>query len=171
MLSSNSNIGCENCVETFYDYYRSSCGLRKAPDTLPAGARTINNTGPDMTANNPWRSPGAAPMLDSCGLSGGSSKNNNRAGGLGVDTIARKQGARGSELPRLDAQWTLNWTAGEEVEVSWGISANQCAYPALLLLFPRLPRDLTQCCLWAQSDTAIWLGAAVVGTRYAVLHF
>ena len=170
MLSSSSNVGCENCVETFYDYYRSSCGLRKAPDTLPAGARTINNTGPDMTANNPWRSPGAAPMLDSCGLSGGSSQNNHRAGGLGIDTIAHKQGARGSELPRLDAQWTLNWTAGEEVEVSWGISANQCAYPSYCAT-PYLPRDLTQCCLRAQSDTAICLGAVVEGIRYAVLRF
>ena len=117
-------------------------------------------------------------MLDSCGLSGGSSKNNNRAGGLGVDTIAHKQGARGSELPQLDAQWTLNWTAGEEVEVSWGLSANQCAYPvprpapALLhCATPSLPRDLTQCCLRAQHDAAIWLGAVVVGTRYAALRF
>ena len=124
MLSSNSNIGCENCVETFYNYVDSACGLKKAPDTLPAAARTINNTY-DGTANNPWRSPGAAPMLDSCGLSGGSSKDNHIAGGFGIDTIAHKQGARGSELPRLDARWTLNWTAGEEAEVSWGISANQ----------------------------------------------
>ena len=124
MLPFNSNIGCENCAETFYNYVDSACGLKKAPDTLPAAARTINNT-EDGTTNNPWRSPGAAPMLDSCGLSGGSTKNNHIAGGFGIDTIAHKQGARGSELPRLDARWTLNWTAGAEAEVSWGISANQ----------------------------------------------
>ena len=62
--------------------------------------------------------------MDSCGLSGGSFVDNRRGGGFGGTTIAHKQGAHGSELPQLDSKWALNWTAGEEAEVSWGISAN-----------------------------------------------
>jgi hypothetical protein len=117
-------IGCKTCVDTFINNYNASaCGLKEALDTLPAAARTINST-VDFTQHHPWRSPGAAPMLDSCGLSGGSTVNNDHAGGFGKDTIAHRQGARGSELPRLDGRWTLKWTAGEEAEVSWGISAN-----------------------------------------------
>jgi hypothetical protein len=132
MLHINSCIGCKACVQTFntFPYLGSACGLKEAPDTLPAAARTINAT-EDFTKNHPWRSPGAAPVLDSCGLSGGSTVNNDKAGGFGKDTIAHRQGARGSVLPPLVSRWSLNWTAGEEAEVSWGISAVSDVPPPL----------------------------------------
>jgi hypothetical protein len=121
-------IGCQTCVGTFNDFgnFSSACGLDVAPETLPYEARSMKDIPSfgDFTRHHPWRSPGSAPVYDSCGLAGGSFVNNDRAGGLGNVTIAHKQGAFGSALPRLDAKWTLQWTAGQEAEVSWGITAN-----------------------------------------------
>lgn len=121
-------IGCDACVDTFNNFlnFTSACGLKEAPVTLPHYARTLKNFKDvlDFTRHHPWRSPGSAPVLDSCGLSGGSYDNNDVAGGYGNATIARKQGARGSELPALHSKWTLQWQAGTAVEVSWGVSAN-----------------------------------------------
>jgi hypothetical protein len=117
-------IDCKTCDETFSNFvnFSSSCGNVAAKDTLPIAARTIELD--NLGRFHPWRSPGSAPVMDSCGLAGGSTVNNDRSGGFGKQTIAHKQGARGSELPKLHDKWTVRWTAGTAVEVSWGISAN-----------------------------------------------
>jgi hypothetical protein len=117
-------IGCQTCDETFNNIANitSSCGNVSAKDTLPVAARTIDIV--NMGQFHPWRSPGLAPMMDSCGLSGGSTQNNDPAGGMGSGTIAHKQGARGSELPALHDKWSVHWKAGAAVEVSFGINAN-----------------------------------------------
>ena len=115
-------IDCKTCDETFSNFvnFSSSCGNVAAKDTLPIAARTIQLE--NLGRFHPWRSPGSAPVMDSCGLAGGSTVNNDRSGGFGKQTIAHKQGARGSELPKLHDKWTVRWTAGTAVEVSWGIS-------------------------------------------------
>ena len=61
-------------------------------------------------------------MLDSCGLSGGSYVNNDRAAGLGKSTIVRRQGFAGSALPPVKQNTT--WRAGTVVEVAWGMLVN-----------------------------------------------
>lgn len=69
----------------------------------------------------PWRYPGAAPIMDSCGIAGGGippfgqldPPPGHPAGSSGSDT---------AHAPKLLEQTT--WVAGSTVEVAWGIAAN-----------------------------------------------
>jgi len=74
-------------------------------------------TNPDQHKYNPWRAPGMAPVIDSCGLaSGGWSGNTYAAVPAGY-----KAGDKGSEvLPETEA--TL-WQAGATATVGWAMSA------------------------------------------------
>eukprot|EP00501_MAST-03F_sp_TOSAG23-6_P000275 GSMAST32.ASY1.ANO1.281.1 assembled CDS len=132
-FSQGCTIGCDKCVDTFNNFmnFTSACGVEYPNATLPKELRTYNvnntkpgNLRPDWTLHHPWRHPGAAPVLDACGVSGGSTVNNDKAGGIGTETIAHKQGVFGSKwLPRVT--WSnTTWVAGSVVEVSWGITAN-----------------------------------------------
>jgi len=76
----------------------------------------------DWTKWHPWRYPGTSVPLNPCGLSGGSTKNNDVAGGYGNQTIAGVQGFPGTELPPIEYKTT--WKVGSVVDVAWGISAN-----------------------------------------------
>jgi len=70
---------------------------------------------------SPWRAPGSAPVLDSCGMAGGTP----HAGGFGAqikNTSVAKQGDLGSKLPQQPSG--VIWAAGEVAEVSWSIMAN-----------------------------------------------
>ena len=126
-FSQGCSIGCDCDGNT--DYYFSPtdlCGGGWKP-TLPDAYRTFANISMpsgqgDFTEYHPWRSPGTARPLDSCGLAGGSTKNNDAAGGFGNMTIAHKQGFNGSALPPVATP--AKWQAGATVEVSWTIWAN-----------------------------------------------
>ena len=127
-FSQGCTIGCDCTGGTGkmnFVNFTHFCDSPQKP-TLPAAFRTfnVNNTDAygDWTQWHPWRAPGTAKPLDACGLSGGSTKDNDAAGGFGNDTVAHKQGAKGSQLPPVAAKTT--WTAGTEVEVSFGIAAN-----------------------------------------------
>ncbi len=133
-FSQGCTIGCNECVDTFNNFmnFSSACGLKQAPVTLPESMRSynVNNTAPfpgiptDWTVHHPWRSPGRAPVLDACGMSGGSTANNDPAGGVGNMTIAHRQGAFGSRTLAPVTWSNTTWVAGEKAEVSWGITAN-----------------------------------------------
>jgi hypothetical protein len=85
----------------------------------------------DSYARNPWRAPGWAPTADPCGMAGGMP-----AAGTGASVFAKVEVAQGFGAPTTLAQGMLgsatlkqgppaaNWTAGQTVEVSWGIRAN-----------------------------------------------
>ena len=129
-FSQGCSIGCEcdeenGFLRTFMPVDLCKSG---AQPTLPEKYRTfadIMKGTPkfaDFTEYRPWRSPGSAMPLDSCGLAGGSTKNNDVAGGRGKDTIVHKQGFNGTSLPPSAAP--AKWVAGEAVEVSWEIAAN-----------------------------------------------
>jgi len=91
--------------------------------------RTVNTQaecgGPDdYYAYSPWRAPGAAPVIDSCGSAGGRFPGQG-IGGAGANyqnTSLARQGDMGSSLPAMESQAT--WTAGLVYEVSWTVSAN-----------------------------------------------
>lgn len=86
--------------------------------------RTINADAPcgspeDVYYFAPWRYPGAAPVIDSCGVAGGVHKGEGpaSAGGDYHNTSNAKLGDIGSQLPPLKTNTV--WTAGEVVEVAW----------------------------------------------------
>lgn len=127
-FSQGCAIGCESCTG---DWRRNACDNVSATPTLPERFRTYNlgNDDPatarhpagDWTRTRPWRSPGAAPVLDACGMAGGSFQNNENPGGH--PPPGHTWGDRGSALPALSRR-PVEWRAGSVVEVSWAIAAN-----------------------------------------------
>ena len=86
--------------------------------------RTINVDAPchselDFYQWSPWRRPGAAPVIDSCGVAGGVYKGESAAsaGGDYHNTTNAKRGDFGSNLPPQPSNVT--WIQGDVVEVSW----------------------------------------------------
>jgi len=80
----------------------------------------------DFTIYNPWRSPGRAPVTDSCGVASGF-----HAGWPGAEVPRIKDGPttfeafmKGSDLPKLTNVEPPVYKVGGTVEVSWGIAAN-----------------------------------------------
>ena len=90
--------------------------------------RTINTNaacgGPDdYYFYAPWRSPGAAPVIDACGVAGGRLPGQG-PGSAGADiqnTTHVRLADRGSELPPLPTG--TRWQRGETVEVAWTVKA------------------------------------------------
>mmetsp|Transcript_99003 Transcript_99003/g.154770 ORF Transcript_99003/g.154770 Transcript_99003/m.154770 type:complete len:412 (-) Transcript_99003:100-1335(-) len=92
--------------------------------------RTVNTAAKCGAADDyyyfsPWRAPGYAPVIDSCGTAGGRIPGQG-AGGFGADyvnTTHVKLGDLGSKTlkPRPTG---VKWIAGMEYEVAWTIQAN-----------------------------------------------
>jgi len=92
------------------------------------GLRTVNidaecGSKEDFWYYAPWRSPGLAPVTDSCGTAGGvlPGQGPSSAGADYTPTINAKNGDLGSKLPPLPTETV--WTAGSAVEVSWNQKA------------------------------------------------
>lgn len=91
--------------------------------------RTVNTRAPcgsdeDYFFYSPWRRPGSAPVIDSCGTAGGRIPGQG-SGGFGaafVNTTHAKIGDLGSKLPHTPSGVT--WKAGDTVEVAWTLQAN-----------------------------------------------
>jgi hypothetical protein len=91
--------------------------------------RTINTqaecgTPEDYYYYSPWRYPGSAPVIDSCGSAGGRlpGQPTGAAGAQYQNTTLSKEGDLGSNLPPMPSQAT--WKAGESYEVGWTVAAN-----------------------------------------------
>jgi hypothetical protein len=68
----------------------------------------------DIYKHNPWRAPGSAPVIDSCGLAGGTPwKSNVTEWGDYVPTDHASHGKFGTTLPKLptDATWKIGGEA------------------------------------------------------------
>lgn len=122
-------IGCD-CNERNDEFFGPLCNTSIKP-TLPRKYQTFNlnnnDTVPpfvpqDWSQWHPWRAPGTANPMNPCGLAGGSTKNNDIAGGFGNDTIAGVQGFAGSKLSPVTYQTV--WKAGSIAEVAWSTVAN-----------------------------------------------
>jgi len=98
------------------------------PTICDSKHRTINIDAPcggpdDWYYFSPWRAPGAAPVMDSCGVAGGHKPPQGGFGGIYVNTTHAKLGDHGTKV--LPAHPTgVTWKAGVEYEVSWTIEAN-----------------------------------------------
>lgn len=73
----------------------------------------------DFTKDNPWRSPGYAPVGSPCGLAGGGSVRHPGNGASAPKGVT--QGADGRELPEGAK---TQWAQGSAQEVAWAIAAN-----------------------------------------------
>lgn len=92
--------------------------------------RTVNTAAKcgspdDYFYYSPWRAPGYAPVIDSCGTAGGRlpGQGNGGFGAAYVNTTHAKVGDLGSKTlkPRPTG---VEWAAGKEYEVAWTIQAN-----------------------------------------------
>jgi len=135
-FSNGCSIGCPECDgktrgpipnEPQYAHKMDVCGLNFTATVCDPGHRTVN-TGAECGAEDdfyfysPWRAPGSSPVLDSCGMAGGTPS----AGGYGAQykaTPHAKQGDLGSKTLKKTPSGTV-WKVGAEVEVGWTIQAN-----------------------------------------------
>ena len=119
---------------------KSNCGKAMKPTICASHLRTLNTQAPcgspdDIYQLSPWRAPGAAPVIDSCGTAGG------RLAGMGEEpgclpgmdsgrcrgatqaifsnSSLAKENERGSRLPPMPPQ--ASWKAGAAVEVGWSL--------------------------------------------------
>lgn len=123
-FSQGCGTGCPTCTEDNTNFFTSPCNSSKQPTVNDPKLRTFNRNGMDpmgdWTASHPWRAPGSAPVLDPCGMAGGSTKNNDAAGGI-APPPGHKMGDKGSQLaPSVGAIWMV----GSTVEVAWDLWAN-----------------------------------------------
>jgi len=134
-FSNGCSIGCPECDgktrgpipnQPEFAHKMDTCGLGYKATVCDPAQRTVN-TGAECGADDdfyyfsPWRAPGSSPVLDSCGMAGGTPA----SGGYGAvykETPHAKQGDLGSKLPGEEA--TVEWTLGQEVTVAWTIQAN-----------------------------------------------
>ena len=158
-FSQGCTIGCDTCTGIGSHTNVSLCDSPKngGKATLPKEAWTMNRkvaegSKDDYYQHNPWRSPGAAPTNDACGMAGGTVPAHAGPGdAVYADNIFAKMGDLGSEVlkpapsgtvcessVRL-CRWLCRWlcrgsdgrpllrtgTAGTDVEVAWGIRFNQ----------------------------------------------
>jgi hypothetical protein len=126
-------------------YLKSSAAGRAAGSGMTSGALSVRSpmeptiaspllrtmapldgAGPDDAYRyNPWRAPGFAPVVDSCGMAGG--RHTSDPGGGDADFEAVPWATMGDLGSRVLAQGQprAHWTAGDTVEVSWAIRYNQ----------------------------------------------
>lgn len=147
-FSNGCSIGCKTCTNgmdhTGMAGGKPLCANPTMNATLPKKYWTMNRfaepgSAADVYSWHPWRAPGAAPVADACGMAGGMPHAGGGASvfaeavvaqGFGAPTTLR-QGLLGSKVLKKGPA-AATWSAGETVEVSWGIRANhgggyQCA--------------------------------------------
>jgi len=127
-FSQGCTIGCTACTGIDSHTAVELCNTTGQP-TLPKRAWTMNRDVVEGSVNdsyrfNPWRAPGTAPVTDACGMAGGTAPAH---AGPGVAVFATTefatQGDLGSKVLPKAPSGTI-WTAGTNVEVSWGIRYN-----------------------------------------------
>lgn len=102
---------------------------KTAPTVCDPRLRTANTQAAcgskeDVYYYSPWRAPGAAPVIDACGMAGGRFPGQG-VGGAGAqfqNSSVMRQGDAGSALPRGPP--AAVWRAGDSPEVGWTVMAN-----------------------------------------------
>ena len=109
-------------------FRKSYCDNPRTGPTLPRHAWTMNvhaveGADEDAYRFNPWRAPGAAPVVDPCGQAGGKYKET-KVGGDSIFSTTQfaTMGDMGSTV--LKGPPAAEWKAGSAVQVSWGIRYN-----------------------------------------------
>ena len=138
-FSHGCTIHCDTC-DGKTARFGSTCGNAKTAKATICDPlhRTLNRNATcgspeDKYYFSPWRAPGSAPMMDACGMAGGSPwaigapgwgpGGSASAGVRYMNTSHAKQGDRGSEVLPETPTGTV-WVAGSLVEVSWTMRTN-----------------------------------------------
>jgi len=137
-FSQGCTIGCKHCDGT-PTKQKDLCGLGFNYTISDPTKRTFNRattagTDKDWTRYHPWRAPGSAPILNPCGVAGGTHNGDYNTDGAmypgdwdsgashrGPITPYAALGDLGSSLPKGPV---TTWTSGAEVEVAWTIEFN-----------------------------------------------
>eukprot|EP01050_Picozoa_sp_SAG11_P017605 SAG11_NODE_2556_length_3223_cov_1.668054_3_plen_394_part_00 len=124
--------------------------------------RRRSGSAADATYFAPWRYPGSAPVIDSCGVAGGvyQWQGAASAGGDYQPTANAQRGDLGSKLPKMPSG--TEWKAGEVVEVAWthkawhGGGCESATLPSPVALFRAVARAIprTSPCRYATSPTS-----------------
>lgn len=126
-FSSGATIGCD---KPDGDGRRDGAPCRCAqcanatlnkPEWRTTNRHAVAGSKDDWTKFNPWRSPGLAPIFDSCGMAGGGPVAGVESGEYNTTRYA-KQGDVGSRLP--PSPTGVVWTAGALATTAWYIRAN-----------------------------------------------
>ena len=120
-------IGCDACDHLSGRRQTDLCQSGMKP-TNNGAARSLNmnatpNEPNDIYRHNPWRSPGAAPVANPCGLAGGTPWGQNVSEeGIYINTSLAHHGMRGTSLPPMPTG--VKWRRGGEAEVAWNVRNN-----------------------------------------------
>ena len=127
--SQGCSIGCPTCDSVNGRQQVDLCGRGKKATINDPNLRTVNRNATagskyDIYKHNPWRAPGTAPVVDACGLAGGTPWGKwAPEWGNYVNTTFAKHGDYGSKVLRELPSGTT-WRIGGHAEVIWQITAN-----------------------------------------------
>jgi hypothetical protein len=126
-------IGCPTCDNASGRRQVDLCGLGKKQTLTDPKYWSVNRDAPpgsdlDIYKHNPWRAPGAAPVMDACGLAGGSySRKSGAEAGDYQQTQFAQHGDVGTQVlkPLPAANYTPPvYKRGGTAEVLWSIRNN-----------------------------------------------
>jgi len=126
-FSDGCSIGCSKCDGLGGNpNTKDRCNSGMNATLCDPKLRTYNmdalcNTAEDIYRHNPWRAPGAAPVLDSCGMAGGGPVDQGGEAKYYTTPLA-KTGDLGSKLP--PAPTGTVWKIGATAPIKWSIRAN-----------------------------------------------
>jgi len=126
--SQGCTIGCPSCDNVTGRMQTDLCGLGKRATLNDPLHRSVNRAAAagsdlDVYKHNPWRAPGTAPVVDACGMAGGSPGDQwMPEWGFFTDTTYAKKGDLGTHLPEVKTATV--WRAGSVHEAVWQVEAN-----------------------------------------------
>ena len=147
-------IGCPTCDNKSGRRQVDLCGLRKKQTLTNPLYWSVNRDAEpgspyDIYKHNPWRAPGSAPVMDACGLAGGSySRTNGAEAGDYIKTIYAKHGDIGTQVLKPLPDYTPPiYKRGGTAEVTWHMRNNHGGgYSYRLCPLPNNFTDLTEEC-------------------------
>ncbi len=147
-------IGCPTCDNKSGRRQVDLCGLGKKQTLIDPKYWSVNrdaipNSREDIYKHNPWRAPGSAPVMDACGLAGGSySRTSGAEAGNYTQTIFAQHGDIGTQvLKPLPGYTPPTYKRGGIAEVTWHIRNNHGGgYSYRLCPLPDNFTDLTEEC-------------------------
>jgi len=194
-FSNGCSIGCDECDGTtrgpsIHTNKTDICGKGYKATVCDPKLRTVN-TGAECGSDqdsyyySPWRAPGSAPVLDTCGMAGGAPRWGHH-GAQYRNSSHASQGDRGSQMLSQGISGLYPWKAGEKVHVSWSITANHgggyqyrlCPESSNLTeeCFQKMPLDFVgqQGFVWADgtdfwfNGTYVTEGTVPAGSKWAM---